>query len=126
MSFMEGASCAMIIGCEKCTRLLWGQNIDEAVCISHSINTSGKGMNPTILLTAMEKKKGRLGTLALVWQPFWEKENSEFKPVNLRLKSDLVFHLIIRRVLVNIYITNNITNKRELVNLISCFFTILI
>ena len=24
-------------------------NLDEAVCISHSANTLGKGMNPTIL-----------------------------------------------------------------------------
>ena len=28
---------------------------DEAVCISHSINTLGKGMNPTILFPIMGK-----------------------------------------------------------------------
>ena len=32
------------------------QNLDEAVCISHSTNTLGKGMNPTIFPSAMGKK----------------------------------------------------------------------
>ena len=31
------------------------QNQDKAVCISHSANTLGKGMNPTILSPAMDK-----------------------------------------------------------------------
>ena len=31
------------------------QILDKAVCISHSANTLGKGMNPTILSPAMSK-----------------------------------------------------------------------
>ena len=31
------------------------QIMDDAVCISQSANTLGKGMNPTILLPAMGK-----------------------------------------------------------------------
>ena len=62
------------------------QILDETDCISHSINTIGKGMNPVILPLTMVKKKSRLGSSATVY----EKENSEFKPVKLRLKIDLV------------------------------------
>ena len=36
--------------------------------------------------------KGRLGSLALVWQPFLEKENSESNPVKLWLKTDYMPH----------------------------------
>ena len=43
-------------------------------------------MNPIILLLLAN----RLGSSALVMQLVWEKENSEFKPVKLRLKIDLV------------------------------------
>ena len=39
--------------------------MDKAVCISHSHNTLGKSMNPTILLPAMSKQQGRLGSLTL-------------------------------------------------------------
>ena len=35
----------------------------------------------------------KLGSFILVWIPVLEKENSEFKPVKHRLKSDLVPHL---------------------------------
>ena len=31
------------------------QILDEAVCISHSVNILGKGINPIILPTAMDK-----------------------------------------------------------------------
>ena len=47
-------------------------------------------MNPIILPPAMGKLEGRLGSSALVRQLAKEKENSEFKPVKLRLKIDLV------------------------------------
>ena len=53
-------------------------------------NTLGKGMNPLILPPAMDKQQDRLGSSALVRQLVQEKENSEFKPVKLRLKIDLV------------------------------------
>ena len=43
-------------------------------------------MNPKIFPPAM----GRLDSSALVRQLVLEKENSEFKPVKLRLKTDLV------------------------------------
>ncbi len=56
----------------------------------HCTNTLGKGMNPIILPPAMGKQQGRLGFSALVGQLVQEKENSEFKPVKLRLKIDLV------------------------------------
>ena len=43
------------------------QTLGEAVCISHSANTIGKGMNTTILLPAMGKTVGqtRLFTLGM-------------------------------------------------------------
>ena len=66
------------------------QILDEADCISHCTNTLGKGMDPIILPPAMSKRLGRLRSSALVWQLVWEKENSEFQPVKLRLKIDLV------------------------------------
>ena len=53
-------------------------------------NTLGKGMNPLILPPAMGKQQDGLGSSALVRQLVQEKENSEFKPVKLRLKTDLV------------------------------------
>ena len=62
----------------------------ETDCISHSTNTLGKGMNPIILPPTMGKYEDRLGSSALVRQLVYEKENSEFKPVKLRLKIDLV------------------------------------
>ena len=62
------------------------QILDETDCISHSTNTLGKGMNQIILPPAI----GRLGSTALVRQLVEEKENSEFKPVKLHLKIDLV------------------------------------
>ena len=66
------------------------QILDETDCISHSTNTLGKGMNPIIPPPAMGKQQDRLGSSALVRQLVQEKENSEFKPVKLRLKIDLV------------------------------------
>ena len=65
----------------------WIQILDEAVCISHNVNTLAKSMNTTILTPAMGKIVGQTGSLALVWQPVHEKENSEFKPVKLRIKN---------------------------------------
>ena len=44
------------------------QIVDEADCISHSINALGKGMNLLILPPAMGKYKDRLGSSALVRQ----------------------------------------------------------
>ena len=66
------------------------QILDETDCIQHSTNTLGKGINPIILPPAMGKQQDRLGSSALVRQLVQEKENSEFKPVKLRLKIDLV------------------------------------
>ena len=58
------------------------QILHEAVYISHSSNILGIDVNTIILPPAMD----RLGSLTLVWQPVQEKENSEFKRVELRLK----------------------------------------
>ena len=40
----------------------------------------------------MGNQYGRLGSLTLVLQPAKEKENSLFKPVKFRLKTDPVLH----------------------------------
>ena len=47
-------------------------------------------MNPIILPPAMGKQWGRLGSSALVRRLVKKKENSEFKPVKLRFKIDLM------------------------------------
>ena len=49
-------------------------------------------MNPIYLPPAMGKYLGRLSSLSLIQQLVYEKENSEFQPVKLRLKTDLVSH----------------------------------
>ena len=54
------------------------QILDETDCISQSTNSLGKGMNPIILPSATGRADWVL------------KENSEFKPVKLHLKIDLV------------------------------------
>ena len=59
----------------------WVQILDKIVCISHSVYTLGKHINPIILPLAMDKYLVRLGSLTLVWQPVLEKKNSEFKPI---------------------------------------------
>ena len=63
-------------------------------------------MNPIILPPAMGKSSGRLGSSALVGQLLSEKENSEFKPVKLRLKIDLVSYPARAKGLVNMNIQN--------------------
>ena len=68
---------------ETVTRL---QILDKDNYISHPTNTLGKNVNPTIALPAMGKKLGRVNSLTLLWQPVSKKENSEFKPVKLRMK----------------------------------------
>ena len=51
---------------------------------------------------------GRQGFLNLVWQLVLEKKNSEFKPVKLRLKNDLVLHFAyVERLGKYIFITQN-------------------
>ena len=65
------------------------RTLDEADYSSHSTNTLGKFMNTVILHPAMDKLQGRLGSSTLVRQPI-KKENSEFEPIKLRLKIDLV------------------------------------
>ena len=79
------------------------QILDEADCISQSINTLGKGMNPLIFHPAMGKYQGRLGSSAWIRQPVLEKEKSESKPVKLRLKTDPVSHPVRVEGLVNTY-----------------------
>ena len=43
-----------------------GQILDETDCISHSINTLGKGMNPIILSPVMGKIVGQTRFFSLV------------------------------------------------------------
>ena len=45
-----------------------------------------------IVLPAICKSLDKLGSLTKVWQLVSEKENFEFKPVKLRIKTDLVSH----------------------------------
>ncbi len=63
------------------------QFLGKAVCILHSINTVGKGMNPTILPPAM----GRLGSLTL-YDNQSRRRKIEFKLVKLCLRIDFVSH----------------------------------
>ena len=49
-------------------------NLNEAVYNSHCAKTLGKGMNPTILLPAIDSKS-HLFFLTWVWQPIKEKES---------------------------------------------------
>ena len=76
------------------------QILDEADCISHCTNSLGKDMNPSILPPAIS----RLNFLTLVWQLVYEKENFEFEPVKLRLKTDPVSHPVRAERLVNTYL----------------------
>ena len=80
------------------------QILDLTDCISHSPNILGKGMNLIILPPAMGKQQGRLCSSALVRQLVQAKENSEFKPVKLRLKTDLVSYPARAEGLVNMII----------------------
>ena len=59
------------------------QILDKAVSISHGTNTLGKGMNLTIVLPLMDKIVGQTDSIILVWQPVYDKENTEFKSVKL-------------------------------------------
>ena len=66
------------------------QILDESDCISHSTNTLGKGMNPIYYHSSYGKIVGQIVFFSLGEATSQEKENSEFKPVKLRLKIDLV------------------------------------
>ena len=46
----------------------YGDSSSNPVCISDSTYTLGKGMNPNVLVPAMGKYHGRLGSLTLVGQ----------------------------------------------------------
>ena len=66
------------------------QVLDKAVYLSLCANALEKGMNLSILLSAIDEQWGRLGYLGSVMQPVYEKENSEFNPAVLRLKIAIV------------------------------------
>ena len=76
----------IIVGMDMMTRV---QILDETDCISHSTNTLGKGMNPIILPPAIGKIVGQTRFFSLGEAASLE-GNSEFKPVKLCLKIDLV------------------------------------
>ena len=76
-------------------------------------NTLGKGMNPLILPPAMGKQQDGLGSSALVRQIVQEKENSEFKPVKLRLKTDLASYPARAEGLVNSIVLENELDDRS-------------
>ena len=62
--------------------------------VSLHANVFEKGMNPSFPPPVMSKYLDRLGSLAMVLQLVYEKENSEFKPALLPWKIDLVLHLV--------------------------------
>ena len=68
------------------------QILDKAVCISLYANTFPKGINQSVLSSALGKYLGRLISLTLVRQPVSEKENSEFETALLCFKIDFVSH----------------------------------
>ena len=70
------------------------QILDEADRISHRINTLGKGINTIIRVNSRGD---------LVRQLVKEKENSDLKPVKLRLKNDLVSYPARAEGLVNMH-----------------------
>ena len=49
-------------------------------------------MDPTDISSSMDKLLNKMGSLTFAWQPFQEKENSEFKPFKVHLKIDFVFY----------------------------------
>ena len=51
------------------------QILDEVVCISFNVNAHGKGMNQSVLCRLGVIVGGRLGSLVLVRQLVYEKEN---------------------------------------------------
>ena len=73
------------------------QILEETVCILQSTDTLRKVMYPPILPPAKGKKQSRLGYLAFVRQPVKETENSESKPVKLRLKKLTLCHILPER-----------------------------
>ena len=69
-------------------------------------------MNPIILPPDLGKQLDRLDSSALLRQIDKEKENSEFQPVKLRLKSDLVSYPARAEGLVNIDMSLNKKKKK--------------
>ena len=73
------------------------QNLDEPVWISYWADNNGKCMNPTILPPAIGVLKSILGSLMILWKPVIEKVSSDFKLVKLRLETDLVWHINLKK-----------------------------
>ena len=53
---------------------IWLQILDMAVCILFHANFLGKDMNPFVVLPPGMDKLDRLGSLALIRQPVYEKK----------------------------------------------------
>ena len=69
--------------------------MDKTVNISDSANTFGKSITLIIFPPAISKIVGQTMFFAIFRQPVSEKENSEFEPVKLCLKIDLVLHPVL-------------------------------
>ena len=67
------------------------QILTEAVCISHSANTSGERYESNYSLSTYVQIVGQIELFNFDMATCL-KENSELKPVKLSLKSDLVLH----------------------------------
>ena len=86
--------------------------------VSHSTNTLGKGMNPIILLPAMGKIVGQTGFFSLGEATSLGGGNSEFKPVKLCLKIDIVSYPARAEGLINMvnqtknYVLRNISGTK--------------
>ena len=63
------------------------QILDEALCISHTVNTLSKGNNPNILPPAMGNQQDKLNSFTLVRQSVFVGKKSEFK-ISLKINLD--------------------------------------
>ena len=69
-----------------------GNKLDNKTWISLYLCLCPYERYESVLPTVVGKFWGRLGSLAFVWQPIYEKENSEFKPAKLCMEIDLMSH----------------------------------
>ena len=88
------------------------QILDDVLCISNSSNNLGKGMQLTVLYSAIGKQLASLDSLTSLWKPFKEKKNSKFKLVN-SLKIDLMSYPVRAKGLAGIYIGSLICSYRN-------------
>ena len=70
---------------------IWVQILVKSVHISLGTYAPWKGIDPSFFFPAMGGLLYKLGSLALVWQPVWEKNKSELK----RFKKLTLSHILL-------------------------------